>query len=364
MKTILIVLPNDNLGGAEQYLKMIAEYLHYKKMFSVDVFFLKRKTSGAWDQLENDNFRLHFTNSNTEKVGAISLSKYFIFCNKVKYEYAFTSHVHVNSFVSLFRKINVLDIKFHVARESTSIFTRYSGFKLFVFKMYYKFNYAFIDLLICQSDFMLNQFIQGMPRLSSKMNIKVIPNPVNLLNFNVGDNVFNNHYSNYIVSAGRFIPEKGFDILIESFFLLKKEIPELSLVILGEGKLRNQLEQKIIDLDLVEDVFLPGFVDNVYHYFQQAELCVVSSILEGFPNVLLQMMSQNTKVVSTLCAGGINELKGVVTCSVNDSDALFHSMKTTLTMDSVVNRSLFDKELHNRSVENFVRLIESHLLFD
>ena len=51
------------------------------------------------------------------------------------------------------------------------------------------------------------------------------------------------------------------------------------------------------------------------------ESCIVSSIIEGFPNVILEMMSQNTNVISTKCAGGIDKLKGVITVEVCGADS-------------------------------------------
>ena len=149
------------------------------------------------------------------------------------------------------------------------------------------------------------QFIKNLPFISKKINIKTIPNPINLkktLQPNT-DFIFN---EDYIVAAGRLIEEKGFDILIDAFNLLQNDYSNLKLVILGEGPLRSHLEAKINDLNLVSKILLPGRVSNIFDYFKLARVCVVSSRIEGFPNVLLEMMSQNTNVISTRCAGDID----------------------------------------------------------
>jgi trehalose-6-phosphate synthase len=110
---------------------------------------------------------------------------------------------------------------------------------------------------------------------------------------------------------------------------------------------------------LEEDVILPGMVENVYPYFKNARMCVVSSRIEGFPNVLLQMMSQNEKVVSTLCAGDIDKLEGVFTCKPNDEDDLLRAMAACLEADTSENRELFDRELQDRSIDKFIERVKS-----
>jgi len=355
-KRVLIAVPNDNLGGAEQYLKMVAEYL-YNEGYSIDVFFLKKKISGSWDELVNDDFNLYFTNKKTEKFGVLSLFKKLALRKKDVYHYAFTSHVHMNSFVALLRKLRILNIRYHIGRESTSIFKRYTGLKLFIFKTHYNFNYGKLDLLICQSDYMKNQLKEGVPKLFTKTKIEVIPNPVNLQKFQISTGQFNNPYSNYIVSAGRLIKEKGFDILIDAFKLLQKSFPDMELVIFGEGALRSELESKITQLNLQDKVFLPGFTTDIYHYFREATLCVVSSRIGGFPNVLLQMMAQNSRVVSTLCAGGIADIAALVTSEAT-SDSLHLAMKKCLTLNSSIqNREIFDLELSSRSIDCFIKKV-------
>jgi len=358
----MLLLPNDNLGGAEQYLKMVAEYLK-NKSYHVDVYFLKKRITGAWEHLANDKVKLYYTKKRTEKYGALSVFFKFLFKNRKQYDYIFTSHIHINSFVDILRRLRLINSEWHIARESTSIYSRYSGFKLKIFDFYYRIGYNKTDLIICQTDFMFRQLINGAPFLLKRRNIVVIPNPVNLniLKSNYSDQNF--QYSNYIVSAGRLIPEKGFEILIDAFQGLNFIYPTLKLIILGEGDLREQLQQKIFSLDLQHNVIMPGFVDNVYSYFKNAEVCVVSSIIEGFPNVLLQMMSQNDKVVSTLCAGGIEEIEGVVTCPTNDSKKLLEAINTIIYKDKTSNRLVFNEELSNRSIDRFIEKVKESLTF-
>src|SRR5690606_21926313 len=86
-------------------------------------------------------------------------------------------------------------------------------------------------------------------------------------------------------------------------------------------------------------------------------LCVMSSRIEGFPNVLLQMMSQNNKVVSTLSAGGIKEMDGIFTCKTNDVTSLSHTIIECLKSNTDENRYIFDKELKKRTIDTFANEI-------
>ncbi|KGO84291.1 hypothetical protein Q763_00670 [Flavobacterium beibuense F44-8] len=356
MKNILIVLPNSKLGGAEQILKMIAEY---HKNDAVCVFFLSKKASSSWDYI---NVNLYYSSFNN-KLGAI-FSLIFFLLRKTKYwDRIYTSHVSITGLLGLFIRLRFFKKKKFIARESTTVFSRFKGGKLLLYKLMYFIGYSKVDLLICQTNDMKNQFVKAMPKLNMKFKVVVLANPISLVEASVKSG-FICEDENYIVSAGRLIPEKGYDILIKSFSKLKKnkEYVGLKLIILGEGIERDSLLAIVNSLKLADSVVFKGFVDNVYPYFKKAKLCVVSSRMEGFPNVLLQMMSQNNKVVSTSCAGGIEEIKGLFVCKANNVNALYESMDECLRRDTSYCRILFEEALKERSVSKFTDEIETFLL--
>ena len=357
LRKILIVIPSDDQGGAEKVLKMIAS--HYVSKANVSVFFLQKRSTSLWDDLLiNKNITLDYGKSKSSALGLINLLYFILKCRK--YHHIFSSQTLINGFIGLLIKLKLIKADFFVARESTSLFNRFSGIKLLKYRMMYYLGYSSIDLLICQTELMKDQFMKNLPFISKKINIKTIPNPINIektLQTNT-DLIFN---EDYIVAAGRLIEEKGFDILIDAFNLLQNDCSNLKLVILGEGPLRSHLETKIRNLNLADKVLLPGRVSNVLAYFNLAKVCVVSSRVEGFPNVLLEMMSQNTNVVSTKCAGGIDELEGVFVVEVNDVSGLVEHLKIILDSDTSHNRVLFDKELKSRSINEFINKIEFFL---
>ena len=282
---------------------------------------------------------------------------------KIHFDYVYTSHLHTTSLIGLLIKLRIINKKHFIGRESTSIFRRFSGKQLFVFKSLYSIGYSSVDLLINQTEYMKEQLIEGLPWLEKKTNIQVIPNPINLKAIqNIQLSTEKVHPREFIVSAGRLIPEKGYDILIEAFSEIAKEHPHLDLLILGEGHKRQELEEQIRILKLEDRIFLKGHVANVYDFFNQASLCVVASRVEGFPNVLLQMMSQNSKVVSTKCAGGIEDLKGVVCTEPGDIEDLKNKIKSEVIINKNSNNFLFQKELEERSLEKFFERINLNLI--
>lgn len=111
-----------------------------------------------------------------------------------------------------------------------------------------------------------------------------------------------------LLAVGRLDVQKGFDWLIESFSVLAKKYPNWDLVILGEGPLRTTLEGQVRTAGLGERVFLPGRAGNVVEWYERADLYVMSSRFEGFPNTLVEAMAHGLPVVSFDCDTGPRDI--------------------------------------------------------
>lgn len=110
-----------------------------------------------------------------------------------------------------------------------------------------------------------------------------------------------------ILGVGRLVPQKDFTNLIKAFALLRAK-RSCRLLILGEGRERPQLEALAKELGCIEDVCLPGFVDNPYAYMARASVFVLSSAWEGMPNALIEALACGCPVVSTDCPSGPREI--------------------------------------------------------
>ncbi|HDZ24355.1 MAG TPA: glycosyltransferase [Desulfobacteraceae bacterium] len=110
-----------------------------------------------------------------------------------------------------------------------------------------------------------------------------------------------------LLGVGRLTRQKDFTTLLRSFAFVRRNRP-CRLIILGEGRDRGSLQSLARDLGIMEDVAMPGFVENPYAYMRRAALFVLSSLWEGSPNVLTEALALGTPVVSTDCPSGPKEI--------------------------------------------------------
>lgn len=112
-----------------------------------------------------------------------------------------------------------------------------------------------------------------------------------------------------IAAIGRLTPQKNQNMLLDAFAKIAEDYPEYNLVIYGEGKLRNSLQEKINSLHLENRVSMPGNVPDVLERIKDAAVFVLSSDFEGMPNALIEAMALGMPCISTDCpCGGPREL--------------------------------------------------------
>lgn len=110
-----------------------------------------------------------------------------------------------------------------------------------------------------------------------------------------------------LVAAGRLAPWKGFVDLIHAMKELSRK-RRARLLILGDGPLRSELDALIAELGLSDTVRLEGYVENPLKFFAHADAFVLSSHVEGLPNVLVEAMMCGCTPVSTDCPTGPREV--------------------------------------------------------
>ena len=110
-----------------------------------------------------------------------------------------------------------------------------------------------------------------------------------------------------ILAAGRLVWEKDFATLIRAFARVRRERPA-RLLIVGEGVERPMLEALTLELQLEDDVQLPGYVDNPQAMMSRCDVFVLSSVTEGLAGVLIEAMAAGAPVVSTDCKWGPREI--------------------------------------------------------
>ena len=110
-----------------------------------------------------------------------------------------------------------------------------------------------------------------------------------------------------VMSCGRLSKEKGYEYLICSLAEAIKKGADANLLILGEGPERKNLENKVAELKLQDEVYLPGYRDHAQDYLSYGDVFVISSISEGLPITLLEAMQMGIPVIAT-SVGGVPEV--------------------------------------------------------
>jgi glycosyltransferase involved in cell wall biosynthesis len=121
-----------------------------------------------------------------------------------------------------------------------------------------------------------------------------------------------------IITTGRLSREKGLLQLLEVFYLLKKDLPTVRWVIVGDGPLRQDMVMRCQQLGLSvaasqleqpnADVLMVGSQPNVFKYLRSADLYVMNSSNEGFPNGIAEAMICGVPVASSDCPYGPREI--------------------------------------------------------
>ncbi|HET8685246.1 MAG TPA: glycosyltransferase, partial [Methanosarcina sp.] len=120
------------------------------------------------------------------------------------------------------------------------------------------------------------------------------------------------------VSIGRLEKVKGFDILIEAISLMKSK--ECYFFIIGEGSEESSLKEKVHGLALDNRIHFLGFKPNPYPYLKNADAFILSSRVEGFPNVILEALACEIPVIAVPAPGGTVEiLEGCTGCKLATS---------------------------------------------
>ncbi|MBC7320002.1 glycosyltransferase [bacterium] len=296
-------------GGAEAVLVRIAKYLKPKK-----IFLLEREVKYTIDES-----LISFLSNHTGDTNSI-FKTFYIPVYGAKFSKKIESNDLVISFLERANFVNVISKYIRSHKAIVSVQTDPISGHIRINKVLIKILYNKADFIITVSQGVANS-LEALGVQKSK--IRVIYNPIFLKEIiekskeDIED-IFERR--DFLITVGRLTKAKGQWHLLRIFKELKREFPELKLLLLGEGELKRFLVNLSLEfgfrtyvwnkdkLSENYDVYFMGFKDNPFKYITRAKLFVLPSLWEGFGNVLVETLACGTAIVASDCRSGPREI--------------------------------------------------------
>ena len=296
---ICIITPNFNGGGAQKIAINLANY--YSKEYLVDL--ISFKPGGSFEKSISSNVNIKILNVRTryaffKLIINLKISKPDIVISVIR-----GSNI-VLGFSSFFYKSKII---YREASTLDKIFL-FSNFKRFLFKKLLKLTYKRADKIIANSYDTRNDLIKN--NIVSLNKCVVLGNPVlpnnidELINAKISEEWFDNSNIRVILNVGRLSREKNQIFLLQAFAIAFKKDSSLRLLIIGEGDYKQKLIKLSIELGISNYFKILPFTLNPFPYFNKSDLFVLTSLFEGFGNVIVEAMACETPIISLSCKGG------------------------------------------------------------
>lgn len=306
-KKIAFLIPDLKDGGAERVVSNLSFYLSKKYNLYV-VLYDGRQMDYPIEGVIVD---LKVIGSKNYLSKLISFLKRLYKVGKIKKEYKF------NATISFLSSANIINL-FTNCGEKKIISVRNfkskdsKGFHGQIYKILIKLFYSRADEIIAVSEGVKKDLIDNFGIHREK--IKVIYNPYDIEEIQelskeaVAEEyreIFNHPVT---INVGRLNYQKGQWHMIRAFKKVKKEVPEMKLVILGKGELEKYLLNLVNKIGLEEDVIFLGFQRNPFKFISKSTIFILPSLYEGFPNALVEAMVCGVPVISSDCQSGPREI--------------------------------------------------------
>jgi len=301
---ILFIMPSLNRGGAEGVIVNIINNLN-REEFIVNLL-LFQKSGDLLDSIADD-VKIYVIESQKVSVGVF---KAVSMIYRLKPDIVFSGISNLNLYLSSFiplLKLLTPNIKFVARQPSILSLNNKQEKSPRLYELLHKSIYKNYDLVVCQSSYMQQDLISNYNFPKEKSIVINNPIDIDLVEKKALERVeypFSKEYIN-LISVGNLREEKRFDLLLRVFSLLDNRY---RLTIIGDGVKRDELEELASSLNLKERVKFLGYKKNPYPYMREADIFILTSEYEGFPNVVLEANLLGLFVVGFKSAGGVDEI--------------------------------------------------------
>lgn len=303
MKRLLLVTPSLSGGGAEKVAVNLANYFHSKSTFSITLLAFSDK--GNYHNKLLSDLRYCTFQARRLRNCFFEFCKYLI-VNDYDYVVSVMRNTNVITGLAYYLRPNVR-LVFREANTFTE-FSKCTKLKKLFFKFIFRLAYYRANLIIANSCGTKKSLLSF--KIVDKRKVHVINNPViphdvqTLKTEKISDNWLRDKNIRVVLNVGRLHDQKNQALLLEAFAIVREKMSNVRLIIIGQGDLLDDLISKSIQLGIKQSVKFLKFQDNIFPYFQSADVFALSSQWEGFGNVLVEALACGCPVVSTNCPGG------------------------------------------------------------
>lgn len=158
-----------------------------------------------------------------------------------------------------------------------------------------------------------------------------------------------------VISVGRLVPWKGFEALIKVHARMLKTLPDLRLMIVGDGPDRAKLEALVESLGVGESVVFTGALERgvLLRYIRAADVYALNTSYEGFSHLLLEVSLVGAPIVTTPIGGNTELIEGGVNGLLVDPD-------DEHTLEEKITALLTDTALRAKIATNAKRKAEKY----
>lgn len=319
---IAIIIPTIQSGGAEKLVSTLSKKFNELYDLSIIVY----DSRNPFYEYHGEIINLNIISGKNKFTRLINFFKKIYKIKKIKRKRKFDVVLSIMDGANI---VNILSKENE--RVITSIHTMISKRKKnidsWLFKNAARILYSKSDQLVVVSNAIKNELVQTY-NINPEI-ITTIYNPIDeysiseMAKYSINANENKIFESKIIINIGRLEEVKGQIHLIRVFSEIHHSIPNLKLVILGEGSLREKLILEAQERGIENKVHILGFKSNPFNLLKHSDVYVHTSYFEGFGNVLIEAMYVGLPVISVNCSGGPFEILSGNNYKIIDDDVIY-----------------------------------------